>query len=187
MREKRSSEGCTRKKNSNIPFESASVSFVLSAAEPRDLWVGFLIQARPQKRIVSSSQISVSYLWSFNLLLTIDHVFENFDLLTTKSLLLSSSILVEFGWFVLFHCYLHRIEIMAASGSSMIYSSLLFTVILSLIQMYKVKFASSELMTIVGGLICSLLFLLMLTVSSQLLCIQFQSTFAISLELILYS
>lgn len=74
---------------------------------------------------------------------------------------------------------------MATPGSSMIYSSLLFTVILSLIQMYKVKFASSELMTIVGGLICSLLFLLMLTVSSQLLCIQ--STFAISLELIPYS
>ncbi|KAJ4751086.1 Keratinocytes-associated protein 2 [Rhynchospora pubera] len=52
---------------------------------------------------------------------------------------------------------------MATPGRSMIYSSLLFSVILSLLQMYKGKFASSELMTIVGGLICSLLFILMLT------------------------
>jgi Keratinocyte-associated protein 2 len=78
----------------------------------------------------------------------------------------------KIGWSVFLHCNLHRTDSMAAPGSSMIYSSLLFSVILSLLQVYKGTFASSELMTIVGGLICSLLFLLMLTVSSQLLCIQ---------------
>lgn len=52
---------------------------------------------------------------------------------------------------------------MAGSGSSMLYSFLLFTVILSLQEMYRGKLASSELYTILGGFISSLLFLVLLT------------------------
>ncbi|TQD70216.1 hypothetical protein C1H46_044250 [Malus baccata] len=52
---------------------------------------------------------------------------------------------------------------MAGSGSSMLYSILLFTVILSLQQMYRGKLASTELFTILGGFISSLLFLALLT------------------------
>ncbi|GAV72125.1 Keratin_assoc domain-containing protein [Cephalotus follicularis] len=52
---------------------------------------------------------------------------------------------------------------MAGSGSSMLYSFLLFTVILSLQEMNRGKLASSELFTILGGFISSLLFLVMLT------------------------
>ena len=55
---------------------------------------------------------------------------------------------------------------MAGSGSSMLYSFLLFTVILSLQEMYRGKLASTELFTIIGGFISSLLFLVLLTVSS---------------------
>jgi len=46
----------------------------------------------------------------------------------------------------------------------MLLSLLLFAVTLSLLEMYRAKFASSELMTIAGGFVCSLLFLLLLTV-----------------------
>ncbi|KAK1398527.1 Dolichyl-diphosphooligosaccharide--protein glycosyltransferase subunit KCP2 [Heracleum sosnowskyi] len=52
---------------------------------------------------------------------------------------------------------------MAGSGSSMLSSLLLFTVILSLQQMYKAKLASTELFTIFGGFTSSLLFLMLLT------------------------
>ncbi|OIV96753.1 hypothetical protein TanjilG_11749 [Lupinus angustifolius] len=52
---------------------------------------------------------------------------------------------------------------MAGSGSSMLYSILLFTVILSLQEMYRGKLASSELYTILGGFTSSLLFLVLLT------------------------
>ncbi|GAU33642.1 hypothetical protein TSUD_310500 [Trifolium subterraneum] len=52
---------------------------------------------------------------------------------------------------------------MARSGSSMTYSFLLFIVILSLQEMYRGKLASSELYTILGGFISSLLFLVLLT------------------------
>ncbi|KAJ8762872.1 hypothetical protein K2173_023001 [Erythroxylum novogranatense] len=52
---------------------------------------------------------------------------------------------------------------MASPGSSMLYSLLLFTVILSLQQMYKAQLASTELFTILGGFISSLLFLVLLT------------------------
>ncbi|XP_043715142.1 keratinocyte-associated protein 2 [Telopea speciosissima] len=52
---------------------------------------------------------------------------------------------------------------MAAPGSSMLYSFLLFAVILSLQEMYRVKLASTELFTILGGFISSLLFLVLLT------------------------
>ncbi|XP_019438588.1 PREDICTED: protein KRTCAP2 homolog [Lupinus angustifolius] len=52
---------------------------------------------------------------------------------------------------------------MASSGSSMLYSILLFTVILSLQEMYRTKLASSELYTILGGFISSILFLVLLT------------------------
>ncbi|CAN0892249.1 Protein KRTCAP2 homolog [Linum grandiflorum] len=51
----------------------------------------------------------------------------------------------------------------AGAGSSMLYSLLLFTVILSLQVMYRGKLASTELFTILGGFISSLLFLLLLT------------------------
>ncbi|KAB2030673.1 hypothetical protein ES319_D05G249600v1 [Gossypium barbadense] len=56
-----------------------------------------------------------------------------------------------------------RSLVMAGSGSSMLYSFLLFTVILSLQEMYRGKLASSELFTILGGFISSLLFLVLLT------------------------
>ncbi|KAF5749060.1 keratinocyte-associated protein 2-like [Tripterygium wilfordii] len=52
---------------------------------------------------------------------------------------------------------------MAGSGSSMLYSFLLFIVILSLQEMYRGKLASTELFTIFGGFISSLLFLVSLT------------------------
>ena len=58
---------------------------------------------------------------------------------------------------------------MASTGRSMLLSLLLFAVTLSLLEMYRAKFASSELMTIAGGFVCSLLFLLLLTVRSPLL------------------
>ena len=51
----------------------------------------------------------------------------------------------------------------------MLLSLLLFAVTLSLLEMYRAKFASSELMTIAGGFVCSLLFLLLLTVRFPLL------------------
>ncbi|XP_062181304.1 uncharacterized protein LOC133885591 isoform X1 [Phragmites australis] len=52
---------------------------------------------------------------------------------------------------------------MASTGRSMLLSLLVFAVTLSLLEMYRAKFASSELMTIAGGFVCSLLFLLLLT------------------------
>uniref|UniRef100_J3M8A1 Uncharacterized protein n=2 Tax=Oryza brachyantha TaxID=4533 RepID=J3M8A1_ORYBR len=52
---------------------------------------------------------------------------------------------------------------MASTGRSMSLSLLLFAVTLSLLEMYRGKFASSELMTIAGGFVSSLLFLLLLT------------------------
>ncbi|KAJ6348699.1 hypothetical protein OIU77_006303 [Salix suchowensis] len=56
------------------------------------------------------------------------------------------------------------LKIMASgAGSSMLYSFLLFTVILSLQEMYRSKLASTELFTILGGFISSLLFLVLLT------------------------
>ncbi|KAF9661479.1 hypothetical protein SADUNF_Sadunf19G0073100 [Salix dunnii] len=51
----------------------------------------------------------------------------------------------------------------SGAGSSMLYSFLLFTVILSLQEMYRSKLASTELFTILGGFISSLLFLVLLT------------------------
>lgn len=64
-----------------------------------------------------------------------------------------------------FHWYAYYEKAMAGSGSSMTYSFLLFTVILSLQEMYRGKLASTELYTILGGFISSLLFLVLLTVS----------------------
>ncbi|XP_027092597.1 uncharacterized protein [Coffea arabica] len=52
---------------------------------------------------------------------------------------------------------------MAAPGSSMLYSFLLFVAVLSLQEMYRGKLASSELFTILGGFSSSLIFLLLLT------------------------
>ncbi|OAY85020.1 protein KRTCAP2 homolog [Ananas comosus] len=52
---------------------------------------------------------------------------------------------------------------MASAGRSMLYSLLLFAIILSLLEMYREKLASSELLTILGGFVSSLLFLMMLT------------------------
>lgn len=57
------------------------------------------------------------------------------------------------------------LQAMAGSGSSMLYSFLLFVVILSLQEVYRGKLASTELFTILGGFISSLLFLVSLTVS----------------------
>ncbi|KAL5972379.1 hypothetical protein ACLOJK_041633 [Asimina triloba] len=52
---------------------------------------------------------------------------------------------------------------MAGTGSSMLCSFLLFVIILSLQEMYRGKLASSELFTILGGFISSLIFLVLLT------------------------
>nr|GMD52194.1 protein KRTCAP2 homolog [Ipomoea batatas] len=52
---------------------------------------------------------------------------------------------------------------MAAPGSSMLYSFLLFVTTLSLQEMYRGKLASSELFTILGGFTSSLIFLTLLT------------------------
>ncbi|XP_044480341.1 keratinocyte-associated protein 2-like [Mangifera indica] len=52
---------------------------------------------------------------------------------------------------------------MAGAGSSMLYSFLLFVVILSLQEVYRGKLASTELFTLVGGFISSLLFVVSLT------------------------
>ncbi|XP_075480381.1 uncharacterized protein LOC142521076 [Primulina tabacum] len=52
---------------------------------------------------------------------------------------------------------------MAAAGSSMLYSFLLFVATLSLQEVYRSKLASSELFTIIGGFTSSLVFLLLLT------------------------
>ncbi|WZZ10817.1 hypothetical protein YC2023_096738 [Brassica napus] len=56
-----------------------------------------------------------------------------------------------------------RGESMAGVGTSMLVSVLLFTVVLSLQEMYRGKLASSELFTILGGFTSSLLFLFSLT------------------------
>ncbi|KAL7246195.1 hypothetical protein ACSBR2_001345 [Camellia fascicularis] len=52
---------------------------------------------------------------------------------------------------------------MAGTGSSMLYSLLLFIIVLSLQEMYRGKLASSELFTILGGFTSSLLFVMLLT------------------------
>ncbi|KAM7253179.1 hypothetical protein ACFE04_025797 [Oxalis oulophora] len=52
---------------------------------------------------------------------------------------------------------------MAGTGSSMLYSLLLFIVILSLQEMNRAKLASTEWFTILGGFTSSLLFLTLLT------------------------
>ncbi|GMP46807.1 hypothetical protein CsSME_00014832 [Camellia sinensis var. sinensis] len=54
-------------------------------------------------------------------------------------------------------------ESMAGTGSSMLYSLLLFIIILSLQEMYRGKLASSELFTILGGFTSSVLFVMLLT------------------------
>lgn len=56
---------------------------------------------------------------------------------------------------------------MTSTGNSMLYSFLLFVITLSLQQVYKDKLASTELYTVFGGLISSLLFLLVLTVGGS--------------------
>lgn len=72
---------------------------------------------------------------------------------------------------------------MAGPGSSMLYSFLLFTVILSLQEVYRGKLASSEWFTILGGFTSSLLFLVSLTVSSVLLLLLGPSMTAMTLDL----
>ncbi|CAG7869623.1 unnamed protein product [Brassica rapa] len=52
---------------------------------------------------------------------------------------------------------------MAGVGTSMLGSVLMFTVVLSLQEVYRGKLASSELYTILGGFTSSLLFLFSLT------------------------
>ena len=86
----------------------------------------------------------------------------------------------SFCYFVLFHvirrscqCELLGIwiqlsvcsssSVMAGSGSSMLYSFLLFIATLSLQEVYRGKLASSELYTILGGFTSSLIFILLLT------------------------
>nr|POF26469.1 protein krtcap2 like [Quercus suber] len=60
-------------------------------------------------------------------------------------------------------CLLRVSVSMAGPGSSMLYSFLLFIVILSLQEVYRGKLASSELFTILGGFTSSLIFLVLLT------------------------
>lgn len=71
--------------------------------------------------------------------------------------------------------FLIRLVVMTGAGRSMLYSLLLFAIILSLLEMYREKLASSELLTIFGGFISSLLFLVLLTVSSRCLSCFFHS------------
>ncbi|CAM6017783.1 unnamed protein product [Sphagnum balticum] len=52
---------------------------------------------------------------------------------------------------------------LTSTGNSMLYSFLLFIITLSLQQVYREKLASTELYTILGGLISSILFLLVVT------------------------
>ncbi len=61
---------------------------------------------------------------------------------------------------------------LTSTGNSMLYSFLLFIITLSLQQVYREKLASTELYTILGGLISSILFLLVVTVKelSQIFC-----------------
>ncbi|KAL9253859.1 hypothetical protein AKJ16_DCAP04893 [Drosera capensis] len=54
-------------------------------------------------------------------------------------------------------------KVMAGTGSSMLLSFLLFTVVLSVQEIYRGKLASSELFTILGGFSSAVLFLLSLT------------------------
>ncbi|GER38735.1 keratinocyte-associated protein 2 [Striga asiatica] len=66
--------------------------------------------------------------------------------------------------FLLKSCALHcHIGNMAAAGSSMLYSFLLFMATLSLQEMFRTKLASSELFTILGGFTSSIIFLMLLT------------------------
>ncbi|XP_028087742.1 uncharacterized protein LOC114288438 isoform X2 [Camellia sinensis] len=58
---------------------------------------------------------------------------------------------------------MNKFESMAGTGSSMLYSLLLFIIILSLQEMYRGKLASTELFTILGGFTSSLLFVMLLT------------------------
>ncbi|XP_058189719.1 uncharacterized protein LOC131307308 isoform X1 [Rhododendron vialii] len=58
---------------------------------------------------------------------------------------------------------MNKFKAMAGMGSSMLYSLLLFIIILSLQEMYRGKLASSELFTILGGFTSSLLFVVLLT------------------------
>lgn len=69
------------------------------------------------------------------------------------------------SWHNLSFGYMKKLGSMAGAGSSMIGSILLFTVVLSLQEVYRGKLASSELFTILGGFTSSLLFLFSLTVS----------------------
>ncbi|CAN6880672.1 unnamed protein product [Brassica oleracea] len=57
---------------------------------------------------------------------------------------------------------------MAGVGTSMLGSVLLFTVVLSLQEVYREKLASSELYTILGGFTRSLLFLFSLSLSLEI-------------------
>jgi len=52
---------------------------------------------------------------------------------------------------------------LTSTGNSMLYSFLLFIITLSLQQVYREKLASTEVYTILGGLISSILFLLVVT------------------------
>ncbi|KAK6939918.1 Keratinocyte-associated protein 2 [Dillenia turbinata] len=61
------------------------------------------------------------------------------------------------------HGYGVMLKSMAGSNSSMLSSFLLFSVILSLQEMYRTKLATSELLTILGGFSSSLIFLVLLT------------------------
>jgi len=60
-------------------------------------------------------------------------------------------------------CSIMAARSMTGTGNSMLYSFLLFVITLSLQQMHKERLASTELYTILGGFVSSLLFLLVLT------------------------
>lgn len=91
------------------------------------------------------------------------------DLLFVKFWIVLSNVCL----IVFFYLSLQLEVSMAGPGSSMLYSFLLFIVILSLQEVYRGKLASSELFTIFGGFTSSLIFLVLLTVSSDSFALMF--------------
>ena len=98
-------------------------------------------------------------------------------------LMLISFIIYPYEVFLFYSCT-YRLKSMAAPGSSMLYSFLLFVAVLSLQEMYRGKLASSELFTILGGFSSSLIFLLLLTVCHRSLdwlpfCYSFEDVYVV--------
>ncbi|KAJ4835485.1 hypothetical protein Tsubulata_029626, partial [Turnera subulata] len=91
------------------------------------------------------------------------HIGLSFPLISSDLICVFYFLFFGRGYYICFEVEGEEEKIMAGPGSSMVYSILLFAVGLSLQQMYRAKLASTELFTILGGFISSLLFLVLLT------------------------